>query len=59
MGNLSGVEIILVQLVLLAIAAIPIALVVWAVRRLSSSRQREAALLRRIEALEADRHAPR
>jgi hypothetical protein len=56
MGNFSLYEILLV---LLVPVAIPIALVVWAVRTLGGSRRREAALLRRIEALEADRDPPR
>ena len=59
MGNFSLWEVAFLLGVLLIAAAIPIALIVWAVRTLGGSRQREAAMRRRIEALEAERHAPR
>jgi hypothetical protein len=59
MGNFSLFEVVLVLIVLLVGAAVPIALIMWAVRTLGGSRRREAELLRRIEALESDRHPPR
>ena len=59
MGNFSIYEVELLLLVLLVAAAVPIILIVWAVRTLGGSRQREAEMRRRIEALEAERHAPR
>ena len=59
MGNFSIYEVVVVLLVLLAVAAIPIALIVWAVRTLGGSHRREAELRRRLEALETERRPPR
>ena len=53
MGNFSIIEAALYFAFLLAVLATPVVLIVWAVRRLSSSRKRDAETNQRLEALEA------
>ena len=53
MGNFSIIEALLFFGFLLVVLAAPIVLIVWAVRRLSGSRKRDAEITQRLEALEA------
>jgi hypothetical protein len=55
MGSFSIFEAILVLAIMLLIAAVPIVLVVWAVRTLSRSRRRDTEILQRLDALEGRR----
>ena len=59
MGNFSILEVVLILLIRLAEAAVPIALIVWAIRAFRGSRKRDAELRHRIEALETERHSAR
>lgn len=53
MGNFSIFEALLFFGFLLAIAALPVVLIVWAVWTLSRSRKRDAEIIQRLESLEA------